>query len=144
LGPKPEAEKNRAQKVFLFLIFFQLTQKISARSEKLSALVVKGLNLEKPFFTIFTMSLTPGGSPPPVLFHLGLCGAVFPATSPAEPAGVWPASGARFTTTHAWTPNPSPSHNSVFLTSMYIDLVGPLQYSNNFNYIFTVIDRTSK
>jgi hypothetical protein len=23
-------------------------------------------------------------------------------------------------------------------------LVGPLQYSNNFNYIFTIIDRTSK
>ncbi len=25
-----------------------------------------------------------------------------------------------------------------------MDLVGPLQYSNNFNYIFTIIDRTSK
>ncbi len=45
LGPKPVAEKNRAQKVFLFFIFFQLTQKISARSEKLSALVVKGLTV---------------------------------------------------------------------------------------------------
>jgi cleavage and polyadenylation specificity factor subunit 1 len=26
----------------------------------------------------------------------------------------------------------------------HVDLVGPLQYSNNFNYIFTIIDRTSK
>jgi hypothetical protein len=27
---------------------------------------------------------------------------------------------------------------------LHIDLVGPLQYSNNFNYIFTIIDHTSK
>ncbi len=27
---------------------------------------------------------------------------------------------------------------------LHVDLVGPLQYSNNFNYIFTIIDRTSK
>jgi hypothetical protein len=26
---------------------------------------------------------------------------------------------------------------------LHVDLVGPLQYSNNFNYIFTIIDRTS-
>jgi hypothetical protein len=67
-------------------------------------------NLEKPFLTIFTVSLTPGCSPP-VLFHLGLCSAVFPATSPPGPAGVWPASGARSTATHAWSSNPSPFPN---------------------------------
>jgi hypothetical protein len=27
---------------------------------------------------------------------------------------------------------------------LHVDLVGPLQYSNNFNYICTIIDRTSK
>ncbi len=27
---------------------------------------------------------------------------------------------------------------------LHVDLVGPLQYSNNFSYIFTIIDRTSK
>ncbi len=63
------------------------------------------------------MLLTPGGLPPVVLFHLVLCGAVFPATSPPGPTGVWPASGARSTATHAWSPSP---------------------------YIFTIIDRTSK
>jgi hypothetical protein len=45
-------------------------------------------NSEKPFLTISTMSLTPGGSPPVVLFHLGLCGTVFPAASQPGPAGV--------------------------------------------------------
>jgi hypothetical protein len=50
--------------------------------------------------------------------HPGLCGVVFPATSPPGPAGVWPASRARFTATHAWPPSPSKSHNGVFLTSM--------------------------
>ncbi len=100
-------------------------------------------NLEKAFFTIFTMLLTPGGSPPVVLFHLGLCCAVSPAKSPAGPAGVWPTSGARSTATHTWSPSPSPSLNGVFLTCTLI-WVGPLQYSNNFNYIFSIVDRTSK
>jgi hypothetical protein len=39
-------------------------------------------NSEKTFLIIFTKLLTPGGSPPVVLFNLGLCGTVFPATSP--------------------------------------------------------------
>ncbi len=42
-------------------------------------------NSEKTFLIIFTMLLTPGGSPPVILFHLGLCGAVFPVTSPPGP-----------------------------------------------------------
>jgi hypothetical protein len=88
------------------------------------------------------MLLTPGGLPPVILFHPGLCGADFPATSPHGPAGVWPASGARSTATRAWPPSPSPSRSDVFLTFMLI--WWPLQYSNNFNYIFTIIDRTSK
>jgi hypothetical protein len=46
--------------------------------------------------------------------------AVFPATSPPGPTGVWPASGARSTVTHAWLPSPSPSHSGVFLTYMLI------------------------
>jgi hypothetical protein len=75
-------------------------------------------NSEKAFLIIFTILLTPGGSPPVVLFHLGLCGTVFPATSPAGPVGVWPASGVRSPATHAWSP--SPSLNSIFLTCMLI------------------------
>ncbi len=55
-----------------------------------------------------------------VLFHLGLCGAVCPVTSPPGPAGVWPASGARSTATQAWSPSPSPSRNGVFLIYMLI------------------------
>jgi hypothetical protein len=78
------------------------------------------LKFRKTFLIIFTMSLTLGGSPPVVLFHLGLCGAVFPATSLPGPSGVWPASGARSTATHAWFPSPSPSRNGVFLTYMLI------------------------
>jgi hypothetical protein len=91
------------------------------------------LNSEKPFLTVSTMLLTPGGLPPVILFHLCLCGAVFPATAPHGPAGVWPASGARFTTTHAW-PQPIPIPQRHF-SHLHIDLVGPLQYSNNFNYV---------
>jgi hypothetical protein len=99
-------------------------------------------NSEKTFLTIFTMWHTPGGEPPVVFFHLGLCGAVFPATSPPGSAGVWPASGARSTATHTWSPSPSLSLNGV--SHLHVDLVGPLHYSNNFNNIFTIIDRTSK
>jgi hypothetical protein len=39
--------------------------------------------------------------------------------------------------------NPSPSPQWRF-SHLHVDLVGPLQYSNNFNYIFTIIDITSK
>jgi hypothetical protein len=74
---------------------------------------------EKLFLIISPMLLTPGGSPPVVFFHPGLCGADFPSTSPPGPAGVLPAS-ARSTATHAWPPNPSPSCNGVFLTSVWI------------------------
>jgi hypothetical protein len=77
-------------------------------------------NSGKSFLIIFIMLLTPGGSPPVVLFHLGLCFAVFPETSLPGPTSVWPASGARSTATHGWFPNPSPSPNGVFLTSMLI------------------------
>jgi hypothetical protein len=44
----------------------------------------------------------------------------YPETSPPGPASAWPASGARSTATHAWPPNPSPSHSDVFITSMLI------------------------
>ncbi len=77
-------------------------------------------NSERISLPIFIMLLTPGGSPPVVSFHLGLCGAVFPATSPPGPVGAWPASGARFTATHAWPPSTSPSRNGVFLIYMLI------------------------
>ncbi len=40
-------------------------------------------------------------------------------------------------------PQPIPIPQRRF-SHLHINLVGPLQYSNNFNYIFTIIDRTSK
>ncbi len=40
-------------------------------------------------------------------------------------------------------PQPIPIPQRRF-SHLHVDLVGPLQYSNNFNYIFTIIDRTSK
>ncbi len=40
-------------------------------------------------------------------------------------------------------PQPIPILQRHF-SHLHVDLVGPLQYSNNFNYIFTIIDRTSK
>jgi hypothetical protein len=40
-------------------------------------------------------------------------------------------------------PQPIPIQQRRF-SHLHVDLVGPLQYSNNFNYIFTIIDRTSK
>ncbi len=40
-------------------------------------------------------------------------------------------------------PLPIPIQHRHF-SHLHVDLVGPLQYSNSFNYIFTIIDRTSK
>jgi hypothetical protein len=40
-------------------------------------------------------------------------------------------------------PQPIPIPQRCF-SHLYVDLVGPLQYSNNFNYILTIIDCTSK
>jgi hypothetical protein len=42
-----------------------------------------------------------------------------------------------------WGTQPIPIPQRRF-SHLHVDLVGPLQYSNNFNYIFTIIDRTSK
>jgi cleavage and polyadenylation specificity factor subunit 1 len=40
-------------------------------------------------------------------------------------------------------PHPIPIPQRCF-SHLHVDLVGPLQYSNNFNYIFTIIDHISK
>ncbi len=40
-------------------------------------------------------------------------------------------------------PQPIPILQPRF-SHLHVNLVGLLQYSNNFNYIFTIIDRTSK
>ncbi len=101
------------------------------------------LKFRKYISPIFLTLLTSGGLPPVVLFHSGLCGADCSATSLPGPAGVWPASEARSTATHAWPPQPLPIPQQRF-SLLHVDLVGPLQYSNNFNYIFTIIDCTSK
>jgi hypothetical protein len=89
-----------------------------------------------------TVLLILGGVPPIVLFHPGLCGADYSATSSPGPASVWHASGARSTATRL-APQPIPIPQRCF-SHLHVDLVGPLQYSNNFNYIFSIIDRTSK
>ncbi len=100
------------------------------------------LKFRKNIFDHFHNVAHPGGILPPiVLFHLNLCGGVFPATSPPGPACAWSASGARSTATHAWFPLPIPQWR---FSHPHVDLVGPLQYSNNYNYIFTIIDRMSK
>jgi hypothetical protein len=44
---------------------------------------------------------------------------------------------------HRHSPGPSPIPQRRF-SHLHVDLVGPLQYSNIFNYIFTIIDRTFK
>ncbi len=44
---------------------------------------------------------------------------------------------------HTPGPQPIPIPQRRF-SHLHVDLVGPLQYSNNFNYIFTIINRTSK
>jgi hypothetical protein len=72
------------------------------------------------FLLIFLTLLTLGGLPSIVLFHLGLCGMYYPATSPPGPASAWLASRPISTATHAWPPRPSPSLNNVFLTFMRI------------------------
>jgi hypothetical protein len=78
------------------------------------------LNSEKTIFDHFHNGAHPGRLASCRIISLGLCGAVFPAASPPGSSGVWPASGARSTTTHAWSPNPSPSFNGIFLTSLLI------------------------
>jgi hypothetical protein len=75
-------------------------------------------NSEKILLHIFTLLLIPGGSPPVVLFHPGLCGVDYPATSPPGPLSVLPASESRSTAPHGWPSNPSPSHSDIFLTFM--------------------------
>ncbi len=72
------------------------------------------------FFIISTTLLTLGGLLPVILFCQGMCGADIPATSPPGPTGVWPASGARSTATHAWPSNPSLIINCVFLIFIQI------------------------
>jgi hypothetical protein len=96
----------------------------------------------KIFSHIFTMLLIPGGLPPVVLFHPGLCGTDYPATSLPGSVSIWPASGKIHCHTRL-TPQPIPILQRRF-SDLHVDLVGPLQYSNSFNYIFTIIDRTSK
>jgi hypothetical protein len=39
---------------------------------------------------------------------------------------------------------PAHPHPVAMFSHLHVDLVGLLLYSNSFNYIFTVIDRTSK
>jgi hypothetical protein len=73
------------------------------------------------------MLLTPGGFSPIVLFHPGLCGVDYSATSQ------------RGSTLLAPQPIPIPQRHFSYL---HVDLVGPLQYSDSFNYIFTIIDHT--
>ncbi len=93
------------------------------------------LNSEKPFLTIFIMSLTPGGSPPVILFHLGLCGVVFLAMSPAWARGCLACQQGRIHR-HKCLAIPIPQR---CFSHLHVDLVGPLQSINNFIYTFTII-----
>jgi hypothetical protein len=45
---------------------------------------------------------------------------------------------------HTCLAPPAHPHPAATFSHLHIDLVGLLQYSNSFNYIFTIIDRASK
>jgi hypothetical protein len=98
------------------------------------------LKFRKAIFDHFHNIAHPGRLASRSIISSGLCGVDFPATSPPGLAGVWPASGARSTDTRL-APQPIPEQR---FSNLHVDLVGPLQYSNNLNYIFTIIARTSK
>jgi hypothetical protein len=99
---------------------------------------------EKIFFHNFITLLTPGGSPPVVLqYFIQVCVArviqrhfCLDLRVSGLPAGQDPPP-------HTPGPPVIPILQRRF-SHLHVDLAGPLQYSNNFNYIFTIIDRTSK
>ncbi len=76
---KTVARKRRVCSAAHPLNWLSARQALNAWLEMFSQAISAQLfpsNSEKTFLIIFTMSLTRGGSPPVVLFHLGLCGAV--------------------------------------------------------------------
>ncbi len=87
-------------------------------------------NSGKAFLIIFTILLILGGLPPIVLFHLGLCGAVFTTMSPAGPAGCLACQRGKIHRHTCLVPQPIPIPLQRF-SHLYVDLVGPLQYGNN-------------
>jgi hypothetical protein len=96
-------------------------------------------------FLATPMLLTPGGSPPVVVFHLH-CRFVWRGLSSDITAWARGCLACQRGKIHCNTslvllPIPIPQWR---FSHLHDDLVGPLQYSNSFNYIFTIIDRTSK
>jgi hypothetical protein len=98
-------------------------------------------NSEKTFLIIFTMLLTPGGSPPVVLSQLSFlwCGLSSDVTARAH--GCLACQRGKIHRHTRLVSLPIPQRH---FSHLHVDLVGPLQYSNNFNNIFTIFDRTSK
>jgi hypothetical protein len=103
------------------------------------------LKFRKTILTIFTMSLTPRGLlvPPVVLLYLGLQWQGLSNDVTAWARGCLACQRGKIQRHTRMVPQPIPSPQRRF-SHIHVDLVGPLQYSNNFNYIFTIIDRTSK
>jgi hypothetical protein len=87
---------------------------------------------EKVFLIISTMLFTPLGLPLVVLFHPSLCGTDFPATSPPGPASLACQRG-KIHRHKRLAPQPISIPQQRF-SHRHVDLVGPLQYSNTFNY----------
>jgi hypothetical protein len=88
------------------------------------------------------MLFTPGGSPPFVLFHPGLCDGLSSDIT-AWTRGCLACQWSKIHCHTCMAPQPIPIPQLRF-SHLHVDLVGPLQYSNIFNYIFTIIDCTSK
>ncbi len=100
-------------------------------------------NSERIFSSIFTMMLTPEVLPPVVLFHPGWCGADFPVTSPPGPRGCLACQRGKIHRHTCLAPQPILIPQRRF-SHLHVDLVGPLHYSHNFNYILTIVDCTSR
>ncbi len=77
---------------------------------------------------------------PLVLFHLGLCGGLSSDVT-AWARGCLACQQDKIHCHKLLVPLPISQRR---FSHLYVDLVGPLQYSNNFNYIFTIIDHMSK
>jgi hypothetical protein len=92
-------------------------------------------NSEKTFSSICTTFHILLGSPRGVWYLLGLSGEGSPMTSlpSREPAST---SRGQDPSSHMPAATASP-HRSLHFSHLHIDLVGPLQYSGGFNFIFT-------
>ncbi len=121
----------------------QALNTLLAMSQQAFFALLSHRNSEKTFFPIFTTFHIWGGLPPGLWCLLGLSGEGSPPTSTPSRKPESTASRPRFTCHTCLQLQPVPIPERRF-SHLHIDWVGPLQYSSSCNFIFTVIDRTSK